>query len=118
MKYLVTYTHIAEAFEQLDAEGRKGLQKWHAEFVEILAKEKNTAMVDLRPPEETKVVRRTSPSGDLEVTDGALLAGKEFVGGYFVIEADSMDEAVEFCKRGRYMMGRNEIREIRENISV
>ena len=39
---------------------------------------------------------------------------KEFVGGYFIMEADSMDDAVEFAKRGRYMFGANEIREIVE----
>ncbi len=43
-----------------------------------------------------------------------MLPSGEFVGGYFIMEADSMDDAVEFAKRGRYMFGANEIREIVE----
>ena len=32
------------------------------------------------------------------VTDGPYTEGKELVGGYFVIKADSLDEAVEIAK--------------------
>ncbi len=73
-------------------------------------------MVHLRPPSETKIVRRAVGKDDLEVLDGPLLTGEEHVGGYFVIEAESMDEAVEFCRSSRYMPGSNEIREINEAI--
>lgn len=116
MKFLVTFTHTDGSFDQLTPEQGKGLQEWHQSFVAALADEKQTAMVHLQPPSEARVVRRSSLDGDLEVTNGPLLEGAESVGGYFVIEADSMDEAVEFCRRGRYMPGSNEIREIREDI--
>ncbi len=116
MKFLVTFTHIDGSFEELTPEQGTGLAAWHTSFVAALAEEKQTAMVHLQPAGQAKIVRRKSAEGDLEVTDGPLLEGTESVGGYFVIEADSMDDAVEFCKRGRYMPGSNEIREIREDI--
>jgi hypothetical protein len=37
-------------------------------------------------------------SGPSSVTDGPYTEGKEVVGGYFVINAASYDEAVEECK--------------------
>ncbi|RYZ53061.1 MAG: hypothetical protein EOO14_15985 [Chitinophagaceae bacterium] len=37
-------------------------------------------------------------SGKSAVTDGPYTEGKELVGGYFVIEAGNMEEAVEACQ--------------------
>lgn len=37
-------------------------------------------------------------SGKTSVTDGPYTEGKEVVGGYFVINANNIDEAVEACK--------------------
>lgn len=116
MKFLVTFTHVDGSFEQLSAEQTKGFQEWFPSFMAALAEEKGAALVNFKPPSEAKVVSRAEVDGELEVTDGPLLQGSESVGGYFVIEADSMDDAVEFCKRARYMPGSNEIREIREDV--
>jgi hypothetical protein len=49
--------------------------------------------------------------GDAVVTDGPFGETKEVLGGYFVIEADSLDEAIDWAQRipdARY--GRVEIR--------
>jgi hypothetical protein len=51
----------------------------------------------LRPSKEA--VRVRSRHGELSVTDGPFLETKEVIGGYAILEAKSMDEAVELTKR-------------------
>jgi hypothetical protein len=48
----------------------------------------------LAGPEEAKVVRAT-PGGTAEVTDGPFPEAKEFLAGFWVIDVDSHDRAVE-----------------------
>ena len=51
----------------------------------------------LRPPEDTKVVRRRK--GELLVTDGPFTETKEWLAGYDLLEAASLDEAIEYASR-------------------
>jgi hypothetical protein len=48
----------------------------------------------LAGPEEAKVVR-ASPSGIPAVTDGPFPESKEFLAGFWVIDVDSLDRAIE-----------------------
>ncbi len=114
MKFMINFTHIDGAWEKLSPSELENVQAQHKEFVRVLREEQNTQMTFFTPPGDAKTVRRTLDWG-LEVSDGTLLPSPEFVGGYFIMQADSMDDAVEFAKRGRYMFGANEIREIVES---
>ncbi len=111
MKFMITFTHIDGTWEKLSPSELENVQTQHKEFVRVLQEEQNTQMTFFTPPGDAKTVRRKQ-DWSLDVSDGPLLQSPEFVGGYFIMEADSMDEAVEFAKRGRYMFGANEIREI------
>ncbi len=51
----------------------------------------------LKPTSEGKRVRQRY--GKLSVTDGPFTETKEVVGGYALLEAESMDEAIELTKR-------------------
>ena len=51
----------------------------------------------LKPTAEGKRVRQRH--GKLSVTDGPFTETKEVIGGYAVLEAGSMDEAIELTKR-------------------
>ena len=51
----------------------------------------------LRPTSEGKRVRWNR--GKLSMTDGPFTETKEIVGGYAILEAKSMDEAIELTKR-------------------
>ena len=51
----------------------------------------------LKPTTEGKRVRQRH--GKLSVTDGPFTETKEVIGGYAVLEAGSMDEAIELTKR-------------------
>ena len=49
-------------------------------------------------PSSAKVVRRRD--GALERTDGPYLESKEHIGGFWIIEAASMDEALTWAEEG------------------
>jgi len=51
----------------------------------------------LRPDAEASRVRRKT--GQLLVTDGPFPETKEVLGGFYVIECDTQDEAIEWAKK-------------------
>lgn len=55
---------------------------------------------------------RAGGNGERTVTDGTFDSQREQVGGYWVIEAASMDEAVEWAKRVPLSTGGIEVRRI------
>ena len=55
-------------------------------------------------------------SGDTLVTDGPFAETKETLGGYYLIEADSLDEAIEWASRiPAARTGKVEIRPLHDN---
>jgi hypothetical protein len=42
---------------------------------------------------------RTDPSGTLTITDGPFLEAKEAVGGYYLLEATDLDQAIALAKQ-------------------
>jgi len=48
------------------------------------------------------------------VTDGPFAETKEVLGGLYVIEADSLEQPLEWAKRSRFIAGANEVRELVE----
>ena len=53
----------------------------------------------LRPASEAKSLR-AQPGGKVLVTDGPYLETKEHMGGFWIIEAASLDAAVEWARKG------------------
>jgi hypothetical protein len=47
-------------------------------------------------------------NGKFSVTDGPFIELKELMGGWAVIRADSLEEAIEWCKRFRLIVGDGE----------
>ena len=56
-----------------------------------------------RPPKPSTVRRHLD--GHIEVSEELVTSTGEFVGGYYVIEAESMDEAVLWAEKGRFLVG-------------
>lgn len=52
----------------------------------------------LQPVRAAKAVRRR-PDGGLSVTDGPYIETKEHIGGFWVLEAASMEEALEWGRK-------------------
>ena len=57
------------------------------------------ALDGLHPPGEGARVKFSSAGADPAVTDGPFAEAKEVVGGYWVIQTRSKEEAVEWAKR-------------------
>ena len=53
----------------------------------------------LYPPSSTKSLRY-QPGGTVSVTDGPYTETKEYMGGFSVIEAADLDQAVEWARKG------------------
>jgi hypothetical protein len=68
------------------------------------------ALDGLHPP--STGARVSFPGGKPKVTDGPFAEAKEVIGGYWMIEAKSKAEAVEWAKR--CPAGENEVIEIRQ----
>jgi hypothetical protein len=68
------------------------------------------ALDGLHPP--SMGARVTFPGGKAKVTDGPFAEAKEVLGGYWMIQVKSRDEAIEWAKR--CPGGENEVIEIRQ----
>ena len=68
------------------------------------------ALDGLHPP--STGARVSFPGGKPKVTDGPFAEAKEIIGGYWMIEAKSKAEAIEWAKR--CPAGENEVIEIRQ----
>ena len=110
-RYMITFNHIAGGTDDLSDAEREQHGSWLADFQRALRAEKDSRLVFLMPVAEAKTVRKR-PDGRIEVSDGPYAENIEQPGGYYVIEAESIEEAVEWGKRGRWLVGSNEVREI------
>ena len=89
-----------------DAQAVKRMMKYN----EDLAKAGVLLSLDgLTPP--SAGVRVSFTGGKPKVTDGPFAEAKECVGGYWMIQVKSQDEAIEWAKRAP--MGDNEVIELR-----
>ncbi len=53
--------------------------------------------------------------GRISFTDGPFAESKEVIGGFYIIEAASLEEAVEWAQRSRFIAGWNEVRALAED---
>jgi hypothetical protein len=116
VQFMITFNHIDGVWDRLSAEDREAHGKWLERFVAELATEKHSKLVFLAPPDQRKTVRKHE-DGDLVTTDGAAISGPEQVGGYYIIEAETIDEAVAWAEKGRWLVGSNEVRQIFSAVS-
>ena len=108
---MITFNHIEGVWERQSPEDLQAHGKWLERFVAELAAEKNAHLVFLAPLDQRKTVRKHE-NGNLEVTDGPAIPGPEQVGGYYIIEVESIEDAVAWAKKGRWLVGSNEVRQI------
>ncbi len=111
MQFMITFNHTDGVWDRLSQEERETHGEWLGRFTAELAADKNAKLVFVAPPDQRKTVRKHE-SGEIEVTSGPAISGPEHVGGYYIIDADSIDDAVEWAKKGRWLVGSNEVRQI------
>ncbi len=101
MRYLLLLYGEPVRPETLTAERWQGVVEAHTTFQRELTKA--GALVQsspLAPPSEARTIRIRG--GDRMVVDGPFAETKEVLGGYYLVEADSLEEAVEWAQRLRH----------------
>lgn len=112
MRFMILMSEGADAWAKLSKAEQDAVMEAHAAFQSALeAAGKYVLSQRLAPGGRAKTVRRDA-DGRVSVTDGPFAEAKEVVGGFYVIEADSLDEAVAWARRARFIAGANEVREI------
>jgi hypothetical protein len=114
MQYmLLIYTDDAE--QELDEAGLRALyQEYFRLSDDLRSQQKLISSEELAPVTTATTVQVRS--GDTLVTDGPFAETKETLGGYYLIEADSLDEAIEWAARiPSVRNGKVEIRPVQDN---
>ncbi len=98
MKYmLLIYTEPGAGPEDGTAEAAATHQHWMSYSQELAESGKLLAGDALQPVETATTVRVRA--GDRLTTDGPFAETKEILGGYYVIDVDGLDEALEWAAR-------------------
>jgi hypothetical protein len=110
MKFMITFYHVDGAWDALTPGDQEEHSRWLADIAQALKDEQQTEMVFFMPG----VARHVSQdaSGKKSSHRGALNPVGQQAGGYFIVDVGSVEEAVEWADRTRFMVGSNEIQQI------
>jgi len=98
MKFMLLVHHDEEAFAQRSAVERQGMLQESVELANRLhANGKYLSAAPLHPTAETKCVKVRE--GKRLVTDGPFAETREQVGGFFLIDARDLTEAIEVAAK-------------------
>ena len=112
MQFLLMLTDIAGEWDRLPAsEQARILEEHDVVGRDLRAQKKFAGSYRLRPPDEARTVR-VLPGGERSVTDGPFTEGREVMGGYYVIDCDTIEEAVGWARRIPLAHGSIEVRPI------
>jgi hypothetical protein len=112
MQFLISMTDIAGRWDALDAAEQERILKAHDAYRSALEAEgRFVHACHLHSREQARTVRMDD-AGKVQTHAGPYSESAEMIGGFYIIEADSLDEATEWARRGRFMVGANEVRQI------
>lgn len=122
MKYLIMMTDIEGKWEQLPPAQQKAVMDQHGAVQnELKARNKYHSCARLGPVAEARTIRLGSGGSRIVSTglnmtaENSRAESREFMGGYYMIEAESMDEALEWAKKLPMPYCSMELREIFED---
>ena len=123
MKYMLLMNYYVEGVPPIDEWAPEDVQR-HIQFqrdlgAELLASGELVDAQGLGWPDAAKLVKSDGVSAPV-VTDGPFAETKEFLAGYWLVDVDSIDRAVEIAARasaapaqgGRPIKQRIEVREV------
>jgi hypothetical protein len=88
------------------------IEEIHALNREMIAAGVRKFACGISPPNNAKTVRK-QPNGTVLVTDGPYIETKEHMGGFWILEAADMDEALARARKGVITCdARGEVREL------
>ena len=112
MKYMLTIIGSEGGMEDASPEEMKAvMDSWGAIGQEMADAGAFLAGEGLQPSETATTVR-VGEGGDRLVTDGPYAETKEQVGGFYLIEAENLDEAIEWAKKLPNQDGGVEVRPV------
>jgi hypothetical protein len=74
------------------------MEEIHALNREMIAKGVRKFACGIAPPAKAKTLQKR-PDGKVQITDGPYTETKEHIGGFWILEAANMDEALAWAKR-------------------
>jgi hypothetical protein len=103
MKYLLLLTNTADEIDRwddLDPEEARRVReaevpRWNALFERMQEKGQPVSGLELDTPRTAKTVRVRA--GEALVTDGPYAETREQIGGFFLVDCDGLDEAIELA---------------------
>jgi hypothetical protein len=99
MRFLFILTQVEEAWAKAPpGAGERVYQQYMALEQELKSKGKFVDSVRLRPSGEASTLRNL-PNGEREILNGPFTETDEVMGGYYVLECASIDEALEWANR-------------------
>jgi hypothetical protein len=76
------------------------MMKAHGQFAQAVAQQGGSIVAgDALEPSTTATSVRTGATGDQTVTDGPFVETKEALGGFYIVEASDLDQALAFAKQ-------------------
>ncbi|MBT2499121.1 hypothetical protein J7E25_08430 [Agromyces sp. ISL-38] len=97
MQYMLLIYGSEEAWNDLATNGQEALDAAHREVFADLTASGELVLSNELNPSGAKVVRRT---GDrLLVTDGPFTESKEMIGGFYIVDVEGVDRAIEIAGR-------------------
>jgi hypothetical protein len=110
-QYLILIYEHEASWEGRDVDFFQRMMQEHSEFAQDNAESLRGG--NALQPTATATSLRRDPSGGFTVTDGPFAETKEALGGYYVIEAADLDEALAVAKQVPAPFGGVEVRPIR-----
>ncbi|HZE50173.1 MAG TPA: YciI family protein [Jatrophihabitantaceae bacterium] len=110
-EYLILIYEDETAWSKSDQDTFDQIMKGHTAF-----SENNAAALrggNALHGTDTATSIRKDAAGEVTVTDGAFAETKEALGGYYVVEAANLDEAIALAKQVPAVYGGVEVRPIR-----
>ena len=96
MKYLLIMHNNPEFIRSLPAETMDAIGKGHGEFIETVRASGELIVTQaLADPSTSRVVRVAD--GQRVVTDGPYLEAKEYLGGYYLVDVENEERALELA---------------------
>lgn len=96
MKYLLMMQVDRDVLESLSASQKEALGKDHGAFIDTITASGEFILTQaLGDPSESSVIR--SSGGVPQIHDGPFLEAKEFLGGFYLVDVDSKERALELA---------------------
>jgi hypothetical protein len=114
MKYLLLCCHEEKKLDSMPKRECDAIMEETMAYCESLKKSGHLLGVEQLEPKQTAMTVKVR-NGKLSVTDGPFAETKEQVGGYFLIEARDINEAIQMASKfPSVRIGSMEVRPVRE----